>query len=418
MEALAVAIFLVTLALVITERIHRSIAVMAGATALLAFGVLDIEKAIHYVDFETLLLLLGMMTMVEILKDQGLFHFLAIKVAKFSGSYRRFYFFITLAAGFLSPFLDAVTVMLIFSTITVAICKVINKDPRPLLLTQLFAANIAGNATLIGEPTNIIVGLHANLSFLDFIYVMSPLTVVSFLTAIYILSRIFNVEDEEISLYLEELDEYSFVKDFRKFRYGVTIFVFTILLFFLHSPLGLSPAVVALIGATIMLLVIRPEITEILSKLEWDIILFIGSFFVLVGGLVETEVIYSVVDVFLSLPFGEAWILGIVLGFISALASGFIDNIPYVTIMLPVIDELSKAYRSNFLWWILLVGANFGGNLTPIAASPNIVIIAISDKEGVSISFKDFIKVGAPIVVVTLSIGLSMLSLAYIFGLI
>ena len=417
MEAyIAAAIFIITLLLVITERIHRSIAVMAGATALLATGILDLEEAIQYVDFETLLLLLGMMAIVEILKELGLFHYLAIKIAKFSGNYRTFFYLITFAAGLLSPFLDAVTVMLIFSTITVAICRIVNKDPRPLLITELFAANIGGNATLIGEPTNIIVGLHAKLSFLDFIYVMSPATITCLLITVYLLSRFYRVGDEEISPYLEELDEYSFVKDMYKLKLGVAIFILTIILFFLHGFLHISPAIVALIGATLMFLIIQPDIGELLSKMEWDIILFIGSFFVLVGGLVKTGVILAIVNLFLGLPFSEAWLLAIVLGYLSAFASGFIDNIPYVTMMVPVVDELVNIYGGSFLWWILLVGSNFGGNLTPIAASPNIVIIAVSDKEGLNISFTDFMRIGIPIVIVTISIGLAFLFGANMLG--
>ena len=408
-DLIAIAVFSVTLFLVITERIHRSVAVMSGAVALLAFGILDLEKAIHYVDFETLLLLLGMMAMVEVLKELGLFHYLAIKIAKFSGGYRTFFYFITLAAGLLSPFLHAVTVMLIFSTITVAICKIVNKDPRPLLMAQLFAANIGGNATLIGEPTNMIVGLHAKFSFLDFIYVMAPLTIISLIITIYILAKYYKVSDEEISAYLEELDEYSFVKDMHKLKLGVLIFVLTIILFFFQGFLHVSPAVVALVGATAMLLVIEPDLGELLSKVEWDIILFIGSFFVLVGGLVETGVIDKIANLFLSMPSHELWILAIVIAYLSALASGFIDNIPYVAMMVPVIDELNRIYGGSLLWWILLLGSNFGGNLTPIASSPNIVIIAVSDKEGLNISFTDFMRIGVPIVMITISVGIVVL---------
>jgi len=415
-DLVAIAVFSVTLLLVITERIHRSVAVMSGAVALLALGILDLEKAIHYVDFETLLLLLGMMAMVEVLKELGLFHYLAIKIAKFSGGYRTFFYFITLAAGLLSPFLHAVTVMLIFSTITVAICKIVNKDPRPLLMAQLFAANIGGNATLIGEPTNMIVGLHAKFSFLDFIYVMAPLTMVSLIVTLYILAKYYKVDDEEISAYLEELDEYSFVKDMHKLKLGVLIFVLTILLFFFQGFLHVSPAVVALVGAIAMLLVIEPDLSELLSKVEWDIILFIGSFFVLVGGLVETGVIDKIANLFLSMPSHELWVLAIVIAYLSALASGFIDNIPYVAMMVPVVDELNKIYGGSLLWWILLLGSNFGGNLTPIASSPNIVIIAVSDKEGLNISFTDFMRIGVPIVLITISIGIVMLLGAYTLG--
>lgn len=413
---ISIIIFIITLILVITEVVHRSIAVIAGATALLAIGILDVEEAIGYVDFETLLLLLGMMTMMEVLKELGLFHYIAIKIAKYAGGYKKFFILITLAAGGLSPFLDSVTVVLIFSTIIVAISRIINKDPRPLLLSQVFASNIGGNATLIGEPTNIIVGTHAKLTFIDFMYALTPVSIINLPLAVYLLTRIFRIEDEDISMYVDALDEYSFVKDMNLLKRATYIFIFTLILFFLHGVIHVSPAVVALIGTSLMLLVIRPDIVEVLSKLEWGTILFIGGFFVIVGAMMETGALKMVTSAFLLLPSDDITILSLIIGYISAFASGFIDNIPYVTMMLPVVDELNIVYGTEYLWWILLVGANFGGNFTPIAASPNIVVIAISEREHVGISFMSFMKVGLLIGIITLTVALLTLTLQLMVG--
>lgn len=416
-QTFVLAVFTITLILIITEKIHRSVAVIVAATALIVSGVLNVEEAIHYVDFETLLLLAGMMLIVEVLKELGLFHYVAIKMVKSAKNYKKFFMSMCFATGLLSPFLDSVTVVLIFSTITIAVCKIIKKDPRPLLLSQVFCSNIGGNATLIGEPTNIMVSTHAGLTFLDFVKALTPATVVNLAIAVILLTRLFRVKEESILDLVKELDESSFIKDHPALLKATSIFIFTIILFTIHNFITLSPAAVALLGACLMILVVKADLIKLLSKIEWGTLVFIGGFFIIVGGLMKVGVTHQIAEGISGLPLrGEYLILFIC--FISALITGFIDNIPFVAVMIPVIDELSKNMDSTILWWTLLIGANFGGNLTPIAASPNIVVIAVSEREGSPIPFKGFVKVGVPIGLLTIGIALAVILTQHVFNLI
>lgn len=416
-QIIALSIFIIALILIITEKIHRSITIIVAVTALLSIGLLNIEEAVHYIDFETLLLLGGMMVIVEILRELGFFHYIAIKIAKKSKNYRTFFMLMCLATGLLSPFLDSVTVVLIFSSITVAVLKILKRNPKPLLLSQVFCSNIGGNATLIGEPTNIMVATHKGFTFIDFIYALTPITIVSLAICVYLLSRNIEDEKEDIMSLVMELDEYSFIKDKVQLQRAVTIFIFTIILFFLHNILHISPATVALIGASIMLLTVRTDITKILSKLEWSTLIFIGGFFVVVGGLTKAGIIDYIAKNILDLRLSGILLI-LLIGLLTAFGSAIMDNIPFVALMIPVIDKLSLGFESNILWWIMLAGANMGGNLTPIAASPNIVVIAVSEREGTPITFREFIKIGIPISIITLFIAILILTVQYLIGLI
>ena len=414
-QLLALVIFFITIFLVITERIHRCVAVIMAVVLLIVFRILDIEEAVHFVDFETILLLAGMMIIVEVLKELGFFHYVAIKMAKTAKNYKRFFLLMCLATSLLSPFLDSVTVVLIFSSITIAICRIIKRDPKPLLLSQVFCSNIGGNATLIGEPTNIMVATHKGFTFIDFIRTLTPITILSLLLGIFILMRLFKPEEEEISDLVYNLDERSFVKDPDLLKRAVIVFLLTIFLFFIHNLIGLTPSSVALLGACLILITTRVDITSLLSRLEWSTLVFIGGFFIVVGGLSKTGVTHEIAESIAGLPFVGP-LLVIIVGIIAIFGSAIIDNIPFVAVMIPVIDELSEKLGSDVLWWVLLAGANLGGNLTPIAASPNIVVLAISEREGSPISSKDFIRSGVVIVTSTVSIALLLITLMYILG--
>jgi len=416
-QFITVAIFILTLILIITEKIHRSIVIVAAVTALIAVGVLNIEEAVHYIDFETLLLLGGMMIIVEILRELGFFHYAAIKIAKKARNYKTFFILMCLATGFLSSLLNSVTVVLIFSSITVAVLKIIKKDPKPLLLSQVFCSNIGGNATLIGEPTNIMVATHKGFTFLDFIYALTPITIIGLVLCIYLLSMNLEEEKEDILSLVMELDEYSFIRDKTQLNKGIAIFIFTIFLFFIQDILSISPATVALIGASLMLIIIKPDIGELLSRLEWSTLIFIGGFFVVVGGLIKVGIIDLIVSRIAGLELGNILLI-LFIGVLMAFGSAVIDNVPFVALMIPVVDKLSLGLNSNILWWVMLAGANLGGNLTPIASSPNIVVIAISEREGNPISFKEFIKVGVPISLITLVISILVLIGYYVLNLI
>ncbi len=407
---LALALFIATLVLIVTEKIHRSIAVIVASTIALSAGILTIHDAIKYIDFETLLLLASMMIIVEILEELGLFHYIAIKIAKHSGDYRKFFILTNIAVGLLTCFLSSVVIILIFSTITIIVCKIIKRDPRPLLISQVICSNIGGNATLIAEPTNMMIGLHAGISFTDFLEVMAPVSFINLAIIILLLLRFYRVEAEDISAFISELDEYSFIKDYKLLKIAVTVFLLTLALFTVHNLIGLSPAVVGLIGASIMLLIARPDITHILSRIDWSTLIFIAGFYVLVGGLVNTGIIDIVARAFENIT-ASPTILATSIGFIGGFITTFVPNIAYVAMMIPVIDRLNKLYNisSNMLWWVLLIGSDFGGNFTPISSAPNIVAVTVSEREGVPISFKEFMKIGAVVSILSIALGIALI---------
>ena len=413
-QIIALIVFIATILLITTERIHRDVVVIAAATVLMATGVISIDEAIKFVDFQTLLLLAGMMIIIEILRELGFFQFVAIKIAKRSGNYKAFFILMCLSTGLLSSFISSVTVILIFSSITITILKVLKKDPKPLLLSQVLCSNIGGNATLIGEPTNIMVAIHKNFTFLDFIYILMPITIVCLLICIILFMRSIKEEEGDILPLVADLDEYAFIKDKRSFNLAIILFILTILLFFIQSVIPVSPAVIALIGATLMLLAIKVDVRELLYRIDWETLIFIAGLFIIVGGLIKTGIISFLAGSIFNLNL-KGLPLIIIIGILTAFGSAAIANVPFVALMIPIIDKLSINYTSNILWWIMLTGANLGGNLTPIGSAPNIVAIAISEREGNPITFKEFIEICGPVALITLGISFLMLIAFHIF---
>ncbi|KUH31825.1 transporter [Thermococcus celericrescens] len=418
---IAVAVFLVTYAMIISERVHRTVAALFGAAVVLFLGIVPWEALPEHLDLDTLFLLIGMMIIVNTSKESGLFEFIAIKTAKFArGSPMKVLLLFSVVTAVISSVLDNVTTVLLLTPMLLYITRLMDINPVPFLLAEVFASNIGGTATLIGDPPNIMIGSAARLSFNEFLFNMGPIALVDLFTSlgiIYLVYRnamkISDAKRDKILSTLSELDERDAIRDYSLFKKSVAVILGVVMLFFIHDRLGIEPAVVALTGASVLLLWSGMDPEEILEKVEWTAIFFFMGLFILVGALVETGIIDGV----------ARWILGyigntgealIIITWFSAVSSAIVDNIPLTAAMIPLIKAMGSSMNVYPLWWALSLGACLGGNGTAIGASANVVVIGIASREGVRITFMDFLKVGLVIMFVTVAIGLGLLWIRYI----
>jgi len=432
---IAVAVFLFTYALIIDERIHRAVAAMLGAAIVVFIGIVSWGALLEHVDFGTIFLLLGMMIIVNTARGSGLFEYIAIRTAKLAkGSPIRVLILFALVTAFVSAFLDNVTTVLLLTPMLLYVARVMNLNPIPFLVTEIFASNVGGAATLIGDPPNIMIASSAGLTFNEFLIHLAPIMAVDMVILIglmYVIygrsMRVSTEEREELVRTLNDLDERAAIVDRSLFNKSVTVIVFVVLLFFVHDrigeilhvvlpfvdpAMGLEPAEVALIGAAILLFWSRQSPEEIFEKVEWPALFFFGGLFIIVGALVETGVISSIAALMVENVGSTGEAMFIVTWF-AAIASAIVDNIPLTAAMIPLIHDLGATMDVYPLWWSLALGACLGGNGTAIGASANVVVIGIAEREGIGITFIDFLKVGMLVLFVTVAVGFGMLWLKF-----
>ncbi len=432
---IAVAVFLFTYALIIDERIHRAVAAMFGAAIVVFIGVVPWEGLLEHVDFGTIFLLLGMMIIVNTARGSGLFEYIAIRTAKLAnGSPIRILILFALVTAVVSAFLDNVTTVLLLTPMLLYVARVMKLNPVPFLVTEIFASNIGGAATLIGDPPNIMIASSAGLTFNEFLIHLGPIMVVNMVILLLMMYVIYGRsmkvspgEREEMVRTLDGLDERAAITDRVLFRQSVIVIAFVVLLFFIHDrigeilhvvlpfvdpAMGLEPAEVALIGAAVLLFWSRQSPEEIFEKVEWPALFFFGGLFVIVGALVETGIIASIAAVMIENvgSVGEAMFI---VTWFAAIASAIVDNIPLTAAMIPLIHDLGTTMDVYPLWWSLALGACLGGNGTAIGASANVVVIGIAEREGIGITFIDFLKVGMLVLFVTVGVGFGMLWLTF-----
>ncbi len=389
-EILAVGLFALVLALIAFELAHRTVLALLGAAILVAFGVLDQEAAAaEFVDWNTIGLLAGMMIIVAILEKTGVFEYLAIKSAQW-GKARpgRILILLSLVTAFLSAFLDNVTTVILMVPVTFLIADALETSPMPFLLTQVMASNIGGAATLIGDPPNILIGSAAGLTFLDFVVHMTPvvlLTVPAVLAVLYLMFRRELSVSRDAGQIIASMDAAASIRDRVLLRKSLIVLGVVILAFFLHGALHLEAATIALLGAAALMLYARSDVEEVLRDVEWPTLLFFVGLFVLVGGLEVTGFVGAIAELLTGVGPATSATTAIVVIWGSGLASGVVDNIPFTATMIPVIRDLAEAQglseaQTQPLWWALALGADFGGNLTLIGASANVVVAGMSER--------------------------------------
>jgi Na+/H+ antiporter NhaD/arsenite permease-like protein len=418
--AIAVASFLIALAVIASERVHRTkVALLGAAVVVLLVGDFSQEQAIESVDFNTIGLLVGMMILVYLTQQTGVYDYLAIRAGQLSKG-RPLAVVMSLAAttALLSAFLDNLTTILLIVPVTFLLADALDIDPIPLIVIEVIASNIGGTATLIGDPPNIIIAGATNLSFNSFIVNLTPIVVPTFAIVtglLYLWYRPRLQVEERNRRYVMELDAAGSIRDAAELRRTGPILALTIVAFFAHQTLHIEPATVALTGAACALLATRIDLAQALSKIEWPTLFFFVALFVMVGALEETGAIGEVADAVKSLTGGDrtAELMGTL--WIAAIGSGIVDNIPFTTAMIPVVDELQRTGGADdAYWWALALGACFGGNATLIAAGANVAAAGLAERAGRPIGFVAFLKVGVPVTLVSMLLASAYVLLRYV----
>jgi Na+/H+ antiporter NhaD/arsenite permease-like protein len=420
-ELIAIAVFLFTYALIIDERIHRAVAAMLGASVIVLLHIVPWEKIPEYIDLGTIFLLMGMMIIVNTARGSGLFEFIAIKTAKLAkGSPIRVLLLFSVVTAVTSAFLDNVTTVLLLTPMLLYIANVMRITPLPFLIAEIFASNIGGAATLIGDPPNIMIGSAAGLTFNEFIVNMGPIMVVDLVVVMGMLFLIYRkqllvsaTEQEGIAKTLADLNEQEAIRDRSLFKKSIAVIVLVVGMFFAQDLLGLEPALIALIGASILLFWSRQNPEEIFEKIEWPALFFFGGLFVVVGALVETGTIAAVAGFVVENVHSEGEAI-LIIAWFAAIASAIVDNIPLTATLIPLIQNMGTSMDTYPLWWALSLGACLGGNGTAIGASANVVVLGIAARNDVSISFVEFLKVGMLVLLVTVAIGSALLWLNFV----
>jgi len=412
---IAVVIFIAAYALIISEKVHRTIVGIFGAMLMILFGIIDQETAIHHIDFNTLGLLIGMMTIVNITSETGLFNFLAVWAAK-KVKARPVPLLVALSAITMvcSALLDNVTTVLLTVPVTFSITQQLKIDVKPFLISQILASNIGGTATLIGDPPNIMIGSAVGLSFMDFINNLTLVAVIIFIVVEAVLVMLYGSKlktEKSLQEKVLALDEKSQITNAALLKKCLFVIAITITLFATHSMLHLETATAALTGAGLLLLISATTnegmIAKALSNVEWLAIFFFAGLFVLVGALVETGVIKMLAAEAIKITNGSVEATAMLILWMSAFASAFIDNIPFVATLIPLIQDMGEMGMSNLepVWWSLALGACLGGNGTLIGASANVVVASMAAQRGMPISFISFMKVSMPVMILTIIIS-------------
>ena len=421
MAYIAIAIFVIAYILIISEKIQRTVVGLTGAMLMIFAGILTQEQAIHHIDFNTIGLLAGMMIIVNITSETGLFNYLAVWSAKkVEANPVKLLIVLSALTAVCSAFLDNVTTVLLTVPVTFSITSQLKVPVQPFLIAQILASNIGGTATLIGDPPNIMIGSAVpELDFMAFITNLAGVCIVIFVVTMAILIAIYGKKlntTPELQAKIMQMDEKKELRDTALLKKCLIVLALTILTFMLHSQLGLESASVALGGASLLMLISisthEEAVAKILSRLEWLAIFFFVGLFILVGGLMETGVIKAMAVEAFNFTDGDVTTTTMLILWLSAIASAFIDNIPFVATLIPMIKEMGAMGMTNLepLWWALSLGACLGGNGTLIGASANVVVAGMASQHGHKISFVGYMKIAFPLMILSI-----IISSAYIY---
>jgi len=420
----ALSVFIVTYALIATERVHRVAAALGGVAGMVVIGVVDAETAFFDpetgVDWNVIFLLFGMMVIVGVLKQTGIFEFLALWAAQKSGGHPfKLLVLLSVVSAAVAPILDNVTCVLLVAPVTLAVCRQLELPSAPYLISLILASNIGGMSTLIGDPPNIIIASRAGLSFVDFLVHSLPITVV-LLVGFPLLARLLFRKQLSGRVALGKLGDIhprEAITNMRLLVRCLVVLGFVMVAFSLHTVFHLDPSVVAMMGAGATVLVSRTTTEEFLEEVEWGTLAFFMALFVLVGALVHVGFIGEVGQLAAEAMGDRELLAATVLLFGSAVVGAFVDNIPYTTAMAPIVQDLVAATPTSgadsALWWAFVFGADLGGNTTAVAAGANVVVLGIAARAGEPISFWEFTKYGVVTTLATLVVAWLYVYLRY-----
>jgi Na+/H+ antiporter NhaD/arsenite permease-like protein len=408
--ALAGGIFLVAYALIATERVDRTLVALLGGLLVIVLGIIDQEEAFAAVDYNVIFLLAGMMVLAGGLSRTGFFEFVAGHAVHLSrGQPFRLLVFLSILTAGLSALLDNVTTVVLLTPVTLSIARTLRVSPMPYLVATIFASNIGGTATLIGDPPNILIGSAAGLDFADFLVNLAPVVIIIMVAFLGIMWLFFgrSMEDDADRLdRLATLDPAAAITDRPLMIRALIVLGLTIAGFLAHSALHLEAATIALLGATVLMLVGRLDPHEVLRDIEWNTLFFFIGLFILIDAVVHVGIVGGIADALAQATAGRLDVASLGLLWLSAIASAVVDNIPYTATAIPVVERLVESgLAAEPLWWSLALGACLGGNLTIVGASANIVVANLAARDGHPISFGLFLRYGSVVVLASLVIS-------------
>ena len=416
----AILIFIISYILIASEKFEKSLIALLGASLMLLFKILPQHTAFKHIDFNVIFLLISMMIMVKIIEKTGIFQYLSIKFAKIVNAdpikIMIILFFMT---AIFSAFLDNITTVLLIAPVSILIANELRISPIPFLLVEIFASNIGGTATLIGDPPNVMIGSAANLSFMDFVTNLAPLILIqmvlfALIFFIFLKNKI-KVTNENRARIMD-FDEEKLLKDKNLLIKSAIIFTLVVIGFAIHGFVDLEAATIALSGSIILTLISKTQFEEVLQQVEWISIFFFIGLFIMVGGLVETGFIKMISSRVLEFTDGNIKLASQVILWFSGIFSGIVDNIPFVATMIPLIQNLGDKLGHNAIlpvWWALSLGSCLGGNGTLIGASANIIIANFAKKSGYRISFLKFLKYSIPVTILSLALSYIYILIRY-----
>ncbi|MDQ3854192.1 MAG: ArsB/NhaD family transporter [Thermoproteota archaeon] len=415
------------------ELVHRAVIALFGAAIIIIIvvttGVLtpadSFEFATNSIDFNTIGLLLGMMIIVAILAETGIFQYIGIKLSKISKG--RLYLLLVLLGTFTavsSMFIDNVTSVLLMVPVTISVFRILNVSPIPFILAQVLTSNVGGAATLIGDPPNILIGSAANIDFNSFIIHLGPAVAISFAASLILLRLLFRKELKVKPQHLDELmsrHEDVFIAEKKGLmKKSLAVLFAVIVLFVILGGIHVEPSLVALGGAGMLMLITRASPERVFHEVDWTTLIFFAGIFIIIGGAEESGMIDILSKGALGITGGEPWTTFFVVIWLSAIASAFVDNVPFAATMIPVISTLTQnesisaafgGFAINPLWWALALGAGLGGNGTLIGSSAGIIAVGLAEKQGYTITFNRFFKVGFPFMIFTTTIASIVLAI-------
>ncbi len=418
--ALSLVIFIATYVLIISEKVNRAVIAIFGALLMILFHILSQTEAVSTIDFNTIGLLLGMMILVSILKRTGVFQYIAIVATKKSGGEPwRILLSFALITAVASAFLDNVTTILFIVPITLVITEQLTINPLPFLITETLAANIGGAATMIGDPPNIMIAGATSLGFLDFIINLAPIILLIFAVTLGIILFLYRKDlaaSGEHKKAILTFDESKTITDPLLLKKSLIVLTFTLLDFMFHQLFHYESATVALLGAFVLLLISSVDVEEVLLEVEWTTLFFFFGLFVLVGGLEAVGLIDLLAEKILTLTSGNLFATVLLILWLSAIASAFLDNIPFVATMIPLIKSMGVLGFANLtpLWWALALGACLGGNGTLIGASANVIVSGMARKNGYALTFGHYFRFAFPLMLLSIILSTGYLILFYL----
>jgi len=399
-------IFLITYGLIVTERVNRTVAALLGGVAMILLGVIPQEQAFEAIDWNVIFLLAGMMAIANLLRETGLFQWIAVQAVRLGrGDPFLILIILSLVTAFASGLLDNVTIVVLVAPITLFVAASLKVSPMPFLVAQILASNIGGAATLIGDPPNILIGSAAGIDFLTFALNMTPIIVVILIVFVGLALVMFRKDLQgrhSDSFDVDALDTTELITDPALLRKALVVMMGVLVGFLVHGALHLEPATIALTGATVLMLWARSDPHGVLRDVEWTTLFFFVGLFITVEAIVEVGIIDRLAQGALNLTGGNLALTSMLLIWLSAVASGIVDNIPYTATMIPLVQGLGQSMPIEPLWWSLALGADLGGNATLVGASANIVVANLAQRSGYPISFRTFLPYGVLTTVVSL----------------